>query len=92
MKHIRAQYGDYFGITVAGYPGLFSSSFVFVFFCLILSFLLLNNIWSLHAEAHPDAIGENGLATLEAYHKDLVYLKQKVTPTPLSLFVLHSHF
>jgi len=25
------QYGDYFGITVAGYPGLFSS-FVFVFF------------------------------------------------------------
>ncbi|KAM4105546.1 hypothetical protein ACB094_04G000600 [Castanea mollissima] len=49
VKHIRAQYGDYFGITVAGYP-----------------------------EAHPDAIGENGLATLEAYHKDLVYLKQKV--------------
>ncbi|XP_030938623.1 methylenetetrahydrofolate reductase 2-like [Quercus lobata] len=49
VKHIRAQYGDYFGITVAGYP-----------------------------EAHPDAIGENGLATLEAYHKDLAYLKQKV--------------
>ncbi|KAK9997749.1 hypothetical protein SO802_022435 [Lithocarpus litseifolius] len=49
VKHIRAQYGDYFGITVAGYP-----------------------------EAHPDVIGENGLATLEAYHKDLVYLKQKV--------------
>ncbi|GLT68105.1 hypothetical protein SLA2020_403640 [Shorea laevis] len=49
VKHIRAQYGDYFGITVAGYP-----------------------------EAHPDAIGSNGVASLEAYHNDLAYLKKKV--------------
>uniref|UniRef100_A0A7N2RB12 CRAL-TRIO domain-containing protein n=1 Tax=Quercus lobata TaxID=97700 RepID=A0A7N2RB12_QUELO len=28
-------------------------------------------------EAHPDVIGENGLATLEAYLNDLAYLKQK---------------
>ncbi|XP_062170407.1 methylenetetrahydrofolate reductase (NADH) 2-like [Alnus glutinosa] len=49
VKHIRAQYGDYFGITVAGYP-----------------------------EAHPDAIGSNGVASLEAYHNDLAYLKRKV--------------
>ncbi|GMY33007.1 methylenetetrahydrofolate reductase 2-like [Fagus crenata] len=49
VKHIRAQYGDYFGITVAGYP-----------------------------EAHPEVIGENGLATLEDYHNELVYLKKKV--------------
>ncbi|XP_059445967.1 methylenetetrahydrofolate reductase (NADH) 2-like [Corylus avellana] len=49
VKHIRAQYGDYFGITVAGYP-----------------------------EAHPDVIGSNGVASLEAYHNDLAYLKRKV--------------
>ncbi|KAE8670277.1 Methylenetetrahydrofolate reductase 1 [Hibiscus syriacus] len=49
VKHIRAKYGDYFGITVAGYP-----------------------------EAHPDAIGDNGLATPEAYQNDLAYLKRKV--------------
>ena len=33
-------------------------------------------------------IGENGLATLEAYLNDLAYLKQKVTPTPLSLYYI----
>ncbi|KAK8684905.1 hypothetical protein V6N13_040919 [Hibiscus sabdariffa] len=49
VKHIRAKYGDYFGITVAGYP-----------------------------EAHPDAIGNNGVATPEAYQNDLSYLKRKV--------------
>ncbi|OMO96617.1 Methylenetetrahydrofolate reductase [Corchorus capsularis] len=49
VKHIRAKYGDYFGITVAGYP-----------------------------EAHPDAIGSNGVATPEAYQNDLEYLKRKV--------------
>ncbi|KAE8717563.1 Methylenetetrahydrofolate reductase 1 [Hibiscus syriacus] len=49
VKHIRAKYGDYFGITVAGYP-----------------------------EAHPDAIGDNGVATPEAYQNDLAYLKRKV--------------
>ncbi|KAG2722374.1 hypothetical protein I3843_02G109200 [Carya illinoinensis] len=49
VKHIRATYGDYFGITVAGYP-----------------------------EAHPDAIGSDGVATEEAYHNDLAYLKRKV--------------
>ncbi|KAJ6734054.1 METHYLENETETRAHYDROFOLATE REDUCTASE 1 [Salix purpurea] len=49
VKHIRSKYGDYFGITVAGYP-----------------------------EAHPDMIGSDGFATLEDYHKDLAYLKQKV--------------
>ncbi|KAF3621494.1 Methylenetetrahydrofolate reductase 1 [Capsicum annuum] len=49
VKHMRAKYGDYFGITVAGYP-----------------------------EAHPDVIPANGLATPEAYEKDLAYLKQKV--------------
>ncbi|KAB2014380.1 hypothetical protein E1A91_D09G228900v1 [Gossypium mustelinum] len=49
VKHIRAKYGDFFGITVAGYP-----------------------------EAHPDAIGSNGVATPEAYQSDLAYLKKKV--------------
>ncbi|KAF4355916.1 hypothetical protein F8388_025919 [Cannabis sativa] len=49
VKHIRAKYGDYFGITVAGYP-----------------------------EAHPDAIGPDGLASPEAYQVDLAYLKSKV--------------
>ncbi|XP_044499227.1 methylenetetrahydrofolate reductase 2-like [Mangifera indica] len=49
VKHIRSQYGDYFGITVAGYP-----------------------------EAHPDAIGPNGVASLESYTSDLQYLKKKV--------------
>lgn len=49
VNHIRAKYGDYFGITVAGYP-----------------------------EAHPEVIGENGLATIEAYQNDLAYLKKKV--------------
>ncbi|XVF65324.1 hypothetical protein PTKIN_Ptkin09bG0238700 [Pterospermum kingtungense] len=49
VKHVRAKYGDYFGITVAGYP-----------------------------EAHPDAIGSNGVATPEAYANDLAYLKRKV--------------
>ncbi|KAE8677240.1 Methylenetetrahydrofolate reductase 1 [Hibiscus syriacus] len=49
VKHIRAKYGDYSGITVAGYP-----------------------------EAHLDAIGDNGVATPEAYQNDLAYLKRKV--------------
>ena len=30
VKHIRNKYGDYFGITVAGYPGMYK----FVFPCL----------------------------------------------------------
>ncbi|MCD7447271.1 Methylenetetrahydrofolate reductase 1 [Datura stramonium] len=46
VKHMRAKYGDYFGITAA--------------------------------EAHPDVIPANGLATLEAYENDLAYLKRKV--------------
>lgn len=49
VNHMRSKYGDYFGITIAGYP-----------------------------EAHPDAIGANGLATEEAYASDLAYLKRKV--------------
>ena len=49
VTHIRAKYGDYFGVTVAGYP-----------------------------EAHPDAIGTDGLASPEAYQSDLAYLKKKV--------------
>ncbi|KAG4126125.1 hypothetical protein ERO13_D10G138300v2 [Gossypium hirsutum] len=49
VKHIRSKYGDYFGITVAGYR-----------------------------EAHPDAIGNDGVATPEAYQNDLAYLKRKV--------------
>ncbi|GMN56080.1 hypothetical protein TIFTF001_025190 [Ficus carica] len=49
VKHIRSTYGDYFGITVAGYP-----------------------------EAHPDAIGSDGVATPEAYQNDLAYLKSKI--------------
>ncbi|GAB4825662.1 hypothetical protein Ancab_008535 [Ancistrocladus abbreviatus] len=49
VNHIRSKYGDYFGITVAGYP-----------------------------EAHPDAIGSDGVATPEAYANDLAYLKRKV--------------
>ncbi|CAL1404732.1 unnamed protein product [Linum trigynum] len=49
VKYMRSKYGDYFGITVAGYP-----------------------------EAHPDVIGDDGVATPEDYQKDLAYLKQKV--------------
>ncbi|XP_030528206.1 methylenetetrahydrofolate reductase 2-like [Rhodamnia argentea] len=49
VKHIRAKYGDYFGITVAGYP-----------------------------EGHPDVIGKDGVATLQAYQSELAYLKRKV--------------
>lgn len=30
------------------------------------------------AEAHPEVIGESGVATEEAYQKDLAYLKEKV--------------
>ena len=30
------------------------------------------------SEAHPDVIGENGLASNEAYQSDLEYLKKKV--------------
>lgn len=30
------------------------------------------------AEAHPDVIGEDGIASEEAYKKDLAYLKEKV--------------
>ena len=30
------------------------------------------------AEAHPDAIGSDGIATEDAYRKDLEYLKKKV--------------
>ncbi|EXB68652.1 putative methylenetetrahydrofolate reductase [Morus notabilis] len=63
VKHIRATYGDYFGITVAGYP-----------------------------EAHPDAIGSDGVATPEAYEKDLAYLKSKARSfLPISLFDVHHH-
>ncbi|MCL7031391.1 hypothetical protein MKW94_021456 [Papaver nudicaule] len=49
VRHIKKNYGDFFGITVAGYP-----------------------------EAHPEVIGEDGVATPEAYQKDLAYLKEKV--------------
>ncbi|KAI6698967.1 hypothetical protein NL676_019086 [Syzygium grande] len=49
VKHIRAKYGEYFGITVAGYP-----------------------------EGHPDVIGNDGVATLQAYQNELAYLKSKV--------------
>ncbi|KAF6146404.1 hypothetical protein GIB67_001506 [Kingdonia uniflora] len=49
VNYIKARYGDYFGITVAGYP-----------------------------EAHPDKIQSNGLADLDDYKSDLVYLKRKV--------------
>lgn len=31
-----------------------------------------------YTEAHPDVIGENGLASKEAYQSDLEYLKKKV--------------
>ncbi|KAI3876092.1 hypothetical protein MKW92_053927 [Papaver armeniacum] len=49
VRHIKKNYGDFFGITVAGYP-----------------------------EAHPEVIGEDGVASPEAYQKDLAYLKEKV--------------
>jgi len=32
----------------------------------------------LTAEAHPEVIGESGIATEEVYQKDLAYLKEKV--------------
>lgn len=44
VKHMRSKYGDYFGITVAGYPGsnftclIVASSLLFLFYCAI-SFL-----------------------------------------------------
>ena len=31
-----------------------------------------------YPEAHPDAIGPDGVATPEAYKNDLAYLKKKV--------------
>ncbi|CAA2954613.1 probable methylenetetrahydrofolate reductase [Olea europaea subsp. europaea] len=40
VKHIRAQYGDFFGITVAGYPGWIANSFSLFSF----------------SEGHPDVI------------------------------------
>lgn len=32
----------------------------------------------LFSEGHPDVIGSDGVATLEAYQSDLAYLKRKV--------------
>lgn len=92
VKHIRDEYGDYFGITVAGYPGflllllLFSTMlslsvmFVFSFFVyssIPLSFSLIFSL-SFSSEAHPDVIASDGVAPLEGYQNDLAYLKSKV--------------
>lgn len=52
--------------------------------------MLLQPFWVLLicSEAHPDAIGSDGVATEEAYHNDLAYLKRKV----LLLFYNNSSF
>ena len=36
------------------------------------------------AEAHPDAIGADGVASEDAYRKDLEYLKKKVSSLTLT--------
>lgn len=102
---MRSKYGDYFGITVAGYPGsnftylIVASSLLFLFYCAI-SFLAnyknvgIDNIMQLikfpPAEAHPDVIQSNGVATLESYLNDLAYLKKKVSNSSLLNYFLTS--
>lgn len=80
MKHIRANYGNYFGITVAGYPGwLLSSRFLgLVCYLGLIIFLTFFFVLVGESEAHPDAIGNDGVASAEAYQNDLDYLKRKV--------------
>ena len=50
--------------------------------------LIIFYLYFLCSEAHPDVIGSNGVASLEAYHNDLAYLKRKV----LLLFYCNSSF
>lgn len=38
-----------------------------------------HNLLSFSSEAHPDVIGNDGLAPLEGYQNDLAYLKSKVS-------------
>ena len=92
VKHIRANYSDYFGIiTLASYPVilllLFFFNFVVVaFFHMFRSLfhhhLLIQFFLSFFLEGHPDVIGNYGVATPESYQSDLAYLKSKV----ISLF------
>jgi methylenetetrahydrofolate reductase (NADPH) len=84
VQHIKAKYGDYFGITVAGYPGpLNFALFGECFRILTLNLELYLKYIFLIPEAHPDAIQGEGGATLEAYSNDLAYLKRKVFFTHL---------
>lgn len=86
VKHIRAKYGEYFGITVAGYPGFFYFVIIFnfiivtVFYLLFISATIICSyiLLSFFSEAHPDMIGSDGLATPEGYQNELAYLKSKV--------------
>lgn len=87
MQHIRAKYGDYFGITVAGYPGfllllsLFLTSLSLSAECFSAPFstiIFSYSPFSFSSEAHPDVIESDGLATPEGYRNDLAYLKSKV--------------
>jgi len=85
VKHIRSKYGDYFGITVAGYPGkvvLWLSSLEIADVILsasnILRFTGILIYTFMISEAHPDMIKNEVGATEEDYQKDLAYLKLKV--------------
>ena len=78
VEHIKAKYGDYFGITVAGYPGLqILASLYSRWTVSMLQIIIVISVFQM-SEAHPEVIlGEEG-ATEEAYSKDLAYLKRKV--------------
>lgn len=90
VEHIRAKYGDFFGITVAGYPGksqLLSCIHSILFYYLLLmhfSEIFLFSISRYVSEAHPDMIQGEGGVSLEGYQNDLAYLKRKVRPLHLS--------
>ena len=54
------------------------SSIIFRWCFDVYSSLVADFFYCLVAEAHPEVIGEDGVATPEAYEKDLAYLKEKV--------------
>lgn len=91
---MRSKYSDYFGITVAGYPGLSSTCFINITFKILalkdMEWILLYNHHTNFppAEAHPDVIQSSGEATLESYKNDLAYLKKKVTTLPCNFTLI----
>ncbi|KAG6479346.1 hypothetical protein ZIOFF_062809 [Zingiber officinale] len=70
VQHIRAKYGDYFGITVVGIQVNLEQS---QSKCKYGDYFGITIV-----EAHPDMIQGDEGATLEAYNSDLAYLKRKV--------------